>query len=526
MRPLTPRHLTLKSFCLLLVAITTKGDPLPFVKTQISDVAASSGLRGEVEPSAAGPIDLEDIELPEPPKLTKSRLAQSFELTQRPIEFLLQSRNDFGEVFRTNTVLPGPGRVVISHPDHARSLFTAQPEVAHSLASEGGPMRPTVSPNSILTANEIQHIRQRRILLPCFRGQVLTQCNELIDAIIQRKIDSWPVGRPFALAPHMGEIIFEVIMARLLGIEGKPKRGTPDYSLRMALKLWVSASAQPLFQMSELLLMGWGRNRPLRADGSGGRRRWQMKGVTLTRAALGLFDLPLKAVIKHRRQAPNLEERYDALSRLLQAQAEQEKPMSDEELCDELLPLMLAGVQTTTNSIAWIWERMLRNPLAYDALRDIVRSQCDSTKHVEAMIAEGMRLRPVVPAVNRRVDVPWQFGANAVRAGTPVAISILLLHHREDLYPEPLSFRPERWLDSDPTAYGWIPFGVGSRRCLGAPLTMVEQRTVVGAIARRLDLEVEDQAPERAVLRNETMIPARGTRVVIRSRLGSDGTNR
>jgi cytochrome P450 len=130
-----------------------------------------------------------------------------------------------------------------------------------------------------------------------------------------------------------------------------------------------------------------------------------------------------------------------------------------------------------------------------------------------------MRSRPVVPIIGRRVMVPWRLGTYAVRADTPILMSILLLHHREDLYPEPFEFRPERWLGRRPGTYEWIPFGGGIRRCLGAALAMAEQRVVLEMMARRLDLEAEDLAPEHALHRNVTMIPSRGARVVVRSRL-------
>ena len=195
---------------------------------------------------------------------------------------------------------------------------------------------------------------------------------------------------------------------------------------------------------------------------------------------------------------------------------------------DELLVLVLAGHETTANSLAWTWERLVRTPAAHERLLEAVRGGEGAAETVEATIVESMRSRPVVPIIGRRVMVPWRLGDYAVRADTPVLMSILLLHHREDLYPQPFEFRPERWLGRRPGTYEWIPFGGGIRRCLGAALAMAEQRVVLEAMARRLDLEAEDPAPERALHRNVTMIPSRGARVVVRSRLqltgdGGDG---
>jgi cytochrome P450 len=179
---------------------------------------------------------------------------------------------------------------------------------------------------------------------------------------------------------------------------------------------------------------------------------------------------------------------------------------------------VLAGHETTANSLAWAFERLLRHPAAYHGLREVARSDDDPDGYIEAVIHETMRSRPVIPIIGRRVAVPWQLGDYRVPAETPVLMSILLLHHREDVYPDPFAFRPERFLGVKPGTYTWIPFGGGIRRCLGAALAMAEQRVVLRAIARRTQLEPADPAPERARHRNVTMIPEAGARVVMTSR--------
>jgi cytochrome P450 len=227
-------------------------------------------------------------------------------------------------------------------------------------------------------------------------------------------------------------------------------------------------------------------------------------------------------VIEQRRRAGDLDERRNILSLLLRARTEEGEELTDYEIRSELLTLVLAGHETTANSLAWAWERLVRNPEAQERLVESVRSGDDGAgaEAIEATITETMRSRPVVPIVGRRAMLPWRLGEYGVRANTPVLISILLLHHREDLYEDPFEFRPERWAERKPGTYEWLPFGGGIRRCLGAALAMAEQRAVLEATARRLDLVAEDPAPERALHRNVTMIPARGGRVVARSRLG------
>jgi cytochrome P450 len=240
------------------------------------------------------------------------------------------------------------------------------------------------------------------------------------------------------------------------------------------------------------------------------------------KAVLGIVDRQLYAVIGERRAAGGLEERHDVLSLLLQATDDDGQPLTDQELRDELMSLVLAGHETTANSLAWTFERLLRTPAAYDRLREVVRSGEPSAEdHVEATIYEGMRVRPVIPMIVRMVKRPWRLGEYVVPARTPVAMSIVGVHHREDVYPEPHAFRPERFLEHKPGTYTWIPFGGGIRRCLGAALAMAEQKVVLRTIAERTDLIAPNPAPEQPRQRNVTMIPNRGGRVVVTRQLAA-----
>jgi cytochrome P450 len=462
--------------------------------------ASAQPLIGEALPSPAGPIDAaEPAALPQPPSIPLPRLLQSLRFNQRQIEFVFRARRELGEVFRMAGTVNGDP-VITSHPDHVHSLFTASPEQAPSLTGES-PLLPILGPDSVLTAVGPRHMRQRKLLLPPFHGEAIEGYARMISEATEREIDGWPLGRPLALAPRMQAITLDVIMAGIFGIEGKPAPGTPEAGLRRTVKRLVAASTRPGAQVTELIHIG------------------REEAIGPMRAGLALLDRPTYAVIRERRRAADLEERRDILSLLLRARTEEGEALSDKELRDELLTLVLAGHETTANSLAWAWERLVRNPAAHEALLEAVRSGEGAEERIEATIVETMRSRPVIPLIGRRVKVPWRLGEYAVPADTPVAMSILLVHHREDLYPEPFEFRPERWLGGrKPGTYEWIPFGGGIRRCLGAALAMAEQRVVLEAMARRLDLEADRPAPERALHRNVTMIPARGARVVIRAR--------
>ena len=478
-----------------LVPMAQVAEPPAPVETPLAD-----GLVGEAPPSPAGPIEAaEAAALPAPPRIEMPRALQTLRFNQRQIEFVFRGRRTLGEVFSMHGIIPEP-TTITSHPDHVRSLFTAKPEQAPSLTGES-PLRPIVGPNSVLTAVGPRHMRQRKLLLPSFHGEAIEQYTQMIAAAAEREIDRWPVGRPLALAPRMQAITLDVIMAGIFGIEGKPERGTREHRLRQVTRGLVNASTWPLANFAELLNLN--REEP----------------VGTMKLGLDILDRATYAVIEQRRGADDLGERRDILSLLLQARTEEGEALSDKELRDELLTLVLAGHETTANSLAWAWERLVRTPDAHDALRDEVRGEGDASERIEATIVEAMRSRPVIPVIGRRVMAPWRLGEHAVPAEAAVLMSILLVHHREDVYPEPFEFRPERWLGGrKPGTYEWIPFGGGIRRCLGAALAMAEQRVVLEAMARRLDLEADDPAPERAVHRNVTMIPGRGARVIIRSR--------
>jgi len=446
----------------------------------------------------AGPIDAaEAARLSPPPCVSLAPPLQMLRYRQRQIQFVFRARRELGEVFAMRTGDPA-GQVMTGHPEDARSLIAAKPELAPSTAGES-PLRPILGPSSVLTAVGERHMRQRKLLLPHFHGEAIERYTRAIADATEREIDTWPLGRPFPLAPRMQAITLDVIMAGIFGVESRPRRGTAEHRVRETTRRMVDLTTRPLGQLAELM--------NARSE----------EPVGLGRPLMRALERPFDRLIEQRRRADDLEERHDILSMLLRARTEEGEELTREEVRAEVLALILAGHETTANSLAWAWERLLRNPGAHERLREAVRG-ADGEAAVEQTIVETMRSRPVVPLTGRRVKVPWRLGPYAVPAGTGVLISILLLHHREDLYPEPFEFRPERWVGRKPGTYEWLPFGGGVRRCLGATLAMAEQRVVLETMARRLDLACADPAPEPALHRNVTMTPRRGGVVVVRSR--------
>jgi cytochrome P450 family 135 len=414
------------------------------------------------------------------------------------MSFHLANHRLFGDVWTVRLPTRHGGFVVSCHPDHLESLLKAKPADAPSLTGES-PLRPILGPNSVLTSVGDRHMRQRKLLLPPFHGEAVQRYVRMISEVAEREIDSWPVGEPFALAPRMQAVTLEVIMRGVFGLDGGPRPGTAEHRMRRAIQRLLAASTHPLYQLIEIRHAG----------------ATEPRGV-LARM-LEIADRQMYAVIRERRADQGRAERNDVLSLLLGARDEHGEPLTDRELRDELMSLLLAGHETTANSLAWTFERLLRHRPAYDRLRELVRGsdQTEAQAYVEATIHEAMRNRPVIPMIVRMVTRPWRLGDYVVPARTPVGVSIIALHHREDVYPEPRLFAPERFVGVKPGSYTWIPFGGGIRRCLGATLAMAEQRVVLEAIARRTDLSAPDPAPESPRMRNVTMIPRGGCQVVL-----------
>jgi len=451
----------------------------------------------EAPASPAGPAGADEAVV-EPPAIAMPGWLQTVRFSQRQIQFVFGARRELGEVFGMRAGIRG-GAFVTCHPDHVRSLFTADPEQVPTLTAES-PLRPIVGPASVLTTNGPAHLRQRKLLLPCFHGEAIGRYSEMIERATEAEIERWPIGRPFALAPRMQAITLQVIMAGVFGIEGRPPAGSAEEKLVRAIRQLTAASTSPMAKIAEIA--NHGRPEP----------------VGLMRRGVQMMDRAVYRAIRARREATDLAERTDIFSLLLQSQTEAGDALSELELRDELLTLLLAGFETTANSLAWTWERLVRTPEAHEQLCHSVRSGEQADEHVEATILEGMRSRPVIPIIGRRVGARWRLGEYVVPAGSAISASILLVHHREDLYPEPFEFMPKRWLGRKPGSYEWIPFGGGTRRCLGATLAMAEQRVVLSAMARRLDMGAERPEAERAQHRNVTMIPARGARVIVHGR--------
>ncbi|MFT3899345.1 MAG: cytochrome P450 [Gordonia sp. (in: high G+C Gram-positive bacteria)] len=389
----------------------------------------------------------------------------------------------------------GPGPVVVLYdPGHIKTLMTADEADAPS-ATHQSPLAPIVGPESVLTSVGERHRQQRALLLPRFHGKAVAKYQESIQRATDDGLRSWPVGKPVPLADIAQSITLDVIMSAIFGLPD-PREATPaERSMRTAILRLLGLSTTPFATITQL---------------ANARRE---DPVGALKVVLSMVDKTVYRVIAERRAAGDAEQRDDILALLMTATDTAGEPLPDSEIRDELMTLLLAGHETTANTVAWTFERLTRTPDVYARARTAARAGDED--YVEAVINESMRVRPVVPIVARELMAPFDFGATRVGGdGMTALVSILLLHHRDDLYPEPFAFRPERFLGVRINPYELMPFGGGIRRCLGAPLAMAELQTVVGEILRRVDLRTHDRPAEKPRHRNVTMIPGKGGLVV------------
>ncbi len=425
-----------------------------------------------------------------PPGPRMGRVPQTAIWSRKAQWLLEQSRARFGRMFTLKIAYEGDW-VVISDPELVKQVFTGDPRVFH--AGEGNQiLRPILGDNSVLVLDEKKHIGQRKLLLPPFHGERMQAYGEKMAEIAAREIESWPTGVPYKLRPRMQAITLEIVLETVFGVHG----GERMAPLRDALREFLDLTTDPKVLLPILLI---------------GPER--INGVPAFRRRVERVDRLLAAEIGERRAAEDLTERDDVLSMLVQARHEDGSPMSDAEIRDELLTLLVAGHETTATALSWAMERLTRHPEKLERLRDEV--EAGEEAYLTATIQETLRLRPVIVVVIRKLTEPVELGGYELPAGARVVPSIHLIHRDPQLYPEPDRFLPERFLDDPPGTYTWIPFGGGVRRCLGAAFAQFEMAVVLRELVRRYEITPATQAPERPYRRAITETPRHDAEVIL-----------
>ncbi|MGE0787764.1 MAG: cytochrome P450 [Sandaracinaceae bacterium] len=422
----------------------------------------------------------------------------------RPTRYLLRASHRYGDVFTMRLIATDPF-VSFAHPDAIREIFTGPGDELYA-GQANIILEPILGQHSVLLLDGARHMRQRRLLLPPFHGQRMRAYGETIRDATIASMDSWPRGAPFALHERTQEITLEVIQRAVFGIDGA------DDLRRFgaALSSLLDTIANPLL-MLPVFQVDFGRYSP---------------GGILDHRLAELDDL-LFAQIRRRRREPR-DGREDILSALIDARDEAGESMSDQELRDELMTLLVAGHETTATSIAWAFHRLLDHPEALArAVEEVDATFGDGPidpdrvrelRWIDAVIKETLRLSPVIPMVGRRLQSPMTFGATRLPAGVIAVPNIYLAHRHPDVWPDPLRFDPSRFLEQKPNPYAYFPFGGGIRRCIGMAFAMYEMAVVMAAILQRFRVEAAPGVKVRLVRRSITFSPSEGMPMVVHPR--------
>ena len=458
--------------------------------TALDDAATLTAKRFRVTSAVGGgtPAPPRDAELPPGPGWPA--IVQTIALMRFRHRFHPYLQKKYGDVFTVRLIPGGRPLVMVTRPEHTKEVFAGDPEIFH--AGKGNSiLGPIMGLNSLLLQDSVEHKRARKLLMPAFNGQALKEYSDLVTDLARAEVARWGDGSSFRSLDRMNALTLEVILRVVFGVsdEGRLAR----------LRPCVNATVD----VPPIVLLGWGYPR-LQKIGI-----W--KRTVDNQYAL---DREMYAEIRERRVAPDLAERTDVLSRLIRVGEEEGDPLSDVELRDQLVTLLLAGHETTATALSWALYELGRHPELHARTVQAVADGDDAW--LDAVLKESMRLHPVIPMVVRTLMKPATIAGHDLPAGATVGPSIIVSHQRDDNYPDPEVFRPERFLGQNPPTNTWIPFGGGARRCIGAGFSLMEGVAVLREVFAGFDVEaVGDDEPK---VRNITSVPREGARIRVRKR--------
>ncbi|HYH35642.1 MAG TPA: cytochrome P450 [Nocardioides sp.] len=442
---------------------------------------------------------------PLPPGPRWPVLLQSVALLRFRHQFVPWLHRRYGDVFTVRILPHGRPLVLFTRPDQAREIFAGDPEVFH--AGKGNAiLGPIMGEHSLLLQDSGEHQRARRLLMPAFHGHALRGYQDLVAEVARAEVAGWRDGEVFRSLDRMNRLTLEVILRVVFGVT--------DPARLAALRPRVNRTVD----VGPSVLLAWGYPWLQRFG------RWR----AVVDNALEL-DRLIYAEIRERRQAADLAERSDVLSRLVRGGADPREEgddpsrrnavgdrLSDEELRDQLVTLLLAGHETTATALAWTLYEIGRDPAQLARARTAAREGDDTW--LEAMLKESMRLHPVIPMVVRTLMEPTTVCGLDLPEGVTVGPSILVAHGRADNHRDPEQFRPERFVGQSPPTNTWIPFGGGVRRCIGAGFSLMEGVAVLREVLAAFDVEAAGRDVPR--VRNITSVPRHGARIRVSRQSG------
>ncbi|MGH3775799.1 MAG: cytochrome P450 [Pseudonocardiaceae bacterium] len=430
-----------------------------------------------------------------PPGPPLPALVQAGLVWLMPLRFLYGCHRRYGDRFTMR--VPGFGTMVyLVDSDDIRTVLRADPAIFHA-GEANMALAEILGPRSVLVVDDETHRRSRGMMLPAFHGDsVRKQVAQMVD-ITAEDVAHWPAGEQFPLLPRTQAITLEIILRAVIGVHDEGRLA----ALRTALPPMVEIGS-PLELVAPPRLL---RNVGL------WRRRTQNKAKA--------HALLLEEIARCRRD-PNLAQRTDTLAMMVRASDDDQQPMSDQELVDQVVTLLLAGHETTAAALAWTFERLTRNPALLERTAQAASNGDDAW--LDAVCKESLRSRPVVWQIGRKLTAPVELAWYQLPAGTMLVPAINLVHHDGRYYPEPAEFRPQRFLDKRADTSVWLPFGGGIRRCLGATFAQTEMRTVLREVLRRVELAPTAEPAEPVRVRHVTLVPHQGAMVTVRRHLAVD----
>jgi cytochrome P450 family 135 len=427
-----------------------------------------------------------------PPGPRWPALLQSIALVRFRHWFVPRMHRRYGDCFTVRIMPSGSALVLFTRPEHAKEIFAGDPELFH--AGKGNAiLGPIMGEHSLLLQDSAEHKRARRLLMPAFNGAALRGYQDLVTEIARDEVATWTPGRPFRSLDRMNALTLEVILRVVFGVT--------DESRLAELRPLVNKTVD----ISPAILLGWGY--PWL------QRFGPWKATVENQRAL---DGVMYAEIAERRRATDLDQRTDVLSRLLQvgtAGSDDDNPLTDTELRDQLVTLLLAGHETTATALSWALYELGRDAGQLAEARRAADEGDDD--YLEAVMKESMRLHPVIPMVVRHLMAPATIGGVDLPRGANVGPSILVSHAREDNFEEPAAFRPGRFLEGHLAPHTWIPFGGGVRRCIGAGFSLMEGVAVLREVLASYHVALPAGPADYPRVRNITSVPRHGAQVVV-----------
>ncbi len=430
--------------------------------------------------TAAGPADSAPPAEPPGPRLPVWLQAVLF--GKHRARWVPVLRRRYGDVFLIRMPPHRRRLVMIARPDLIKQVFAASSDRLH--AGEGNAiLAPMMGLHSVLLLDEGDHQRVRRQLMPAFHGAPLRGYRQMIEKLSRAEVDDWPTGRPFRTHSRTTALTLDIILQVVFGVTDEQRLA----ELRPVVEQVVDANV--------LVMIGYSYRHLQKVPPWRQYRHLQQE-----------FDRVLYAEIADRRRVPDLTTRTDVLSRLLSVPGD--AGLTDAELRDNLVTLLLAGHETTATALAWTFAELAQHPDVMTRAQQAADQHDD--EYLEAVVKEAMRLHPVISEVARTVKKePYEIGGFSVPVGAVIMPGIQLVQEDANNFDAPERFDPRRFVDGQPAANTWLPFGGGVRRCLGAAFSLMEATVVVGDVLRRFDVAAAG-TPEQPKARNITLTPERG----------------